>query len=91
MADEYNISELVQQMDFSSLCLEECENGILLTKKEKEILDRFQISYQQCGSLKEIIFLIEEIFNEDDSLDLEELDLVSSSLAERDYYQNTNK
>ena len=40
--------------------------------------------------MKEVLSRIEEVFYEDDS-DLEDLDIVSESIAERDYYQNTNK
>ena len=38
-----------------------------------------------------LIYLIEDVFSCDDLADYEELDSVSSSIAERDYYQNTNK
>ena len=33
----------------------------------------------------------EEVCNEVDGEELEQLDYISSTIAERDYYQNTNK
>ena len=65
-------------------------NGILLTNKEIEVLDRYNIPYKNCTSLKDIIFEIESIINELDIMD-EDLEEISMSISERDYYQNTNK
>ena len=63
----------------------------MLTNGEISILKRFGINYLQCGTLKEILFRIDEVLNSDEEEDLDELDYVSSTIAERDYYQNTNK
>ncbi len=86
---EYDIDELVSGIDFNSGKFNDIGNGIMLTTREIEILDRYEINYKKCGNLKEIIFEIEEIIPDLD--DPEELEYVSSMLAERDYYQNTNK
>ena len=81
---EYNIDEIVSNLDFKSLELVNLENGLSLTNYEIEVLNRYDIDYKNCSSLKEILYY-------DDVADYEELDSVSSSIAERDYYQNTNK
>ena len=88
---EYNIDEIVSNLDFKSLELVNLENGLSLTNYEIEVLNRYDIDYKNCSCLKEILYLIEDVFNYDDVADYEELDSVSSSIAERDYYQNTNK
>lgn len=88
---EYNIDEIVSNLDFKSLELVNLENGLSLTNYEIEVLNRYDIDYKNCSSLKEILYLIEDVFNYDDVADYEGLDSVSSSIAERDYYQNTNK
>lgn len=62
---------------------------IYLTKNQIEILTRYQIPFEQCSSIKEIIFLIEEILESGD-FD-EDLEVVSSSLQEFDYYVNYKK
>ena len=90
MNKEYNIDEIIKNIDFNPNKLNEIGKNILLSNREIEILERYKIDYKNCNSLKEIIFLIEELLGDSDIVD-EELDLVSSSIAERDYYQNTNK
>ena len=89
MNKEFDIESLVGQIDFESNKFNSI-NGLMLTNKEVEVLDRYKINYKKCTSLKEIIFEIEDIISDMDIVD-EELDYISSSIAERDYYQNTNK
>ena len=87
---EYNIDELVNKIDFNSCKFNDIGNGILLTNKEIEILERYNIPYKNCNSLKDIIYEVESVINDSDVVD-EELEDISASIAERDYYQNTNK
>lgn len=87
---DYNIDELVNTIDFNKGKFNDIGNGILLTNKEIEVLDRYNIPYKNCTSLKDIIFEIESIINELDIMD-EDLEEISISISERDYYQNTNK
>lgn len=87
---DYDISELVSEMDFNSSKLVQVSSNILLTNREIEVLNRYNINYKSCNSLKEIIFMIEDILDDMDIVD-EDLDLISESISERDYYQNTNK
>lgn len=85
---EYDLDKIINEMDFVGNSLNNI-NGLLLTNKEIEILDRYNIDYKKCISLKEVIYLIEDTLDlEEDSEDLE---LISQSISERDYYQNTNK
>jgi len=86
---EYDIDDLVSNLDFESGKFKNISKGIMLTNREIEILDRYDINYKKCGNLKEIIFEIEEVIPDLD--DPEELEYVSSMLAERDYYQNSAK
>ncbi len=87
---DYDIDRLVSNLDFHSNKLNTVGNNLMLTNKEIEILDRYKINYLKCNSLKEILFEVEEILNDMDIVD-EELDQISQSISERDYYQNTNK
>ena len=88
---EYDIEKIVSNMDFKSLELVNLNNGLSLTNNEIMILDRYGIDYKQCSSLKEVLSLIEEVFTYGEVDDFEELDGVSQTIAERDYYHNTNK
>ena len=85
---EYDIDSIIDDLDFKSNSINDI-NGLLLTNKEIEVLDRYNINYKKCISLKEVIYLIEEMINEEE--DSTELELISQSISERDYYQNTNK
>ena len=86
---EYDIDSLVSNMDFKSNELNNI-NGLLLTNREIEVLDRYKIPYKNCHDLKQVLFEIEEVINDMDIVD-EDLDYISSTISERDYYQNTNK
>ena len=89
MAKEYDIDDLVSNIDFTSGSFQNI-NGMMLTNHEIDILNKYKIPYQKCNNLKEVIFEIEEVIEDMDIVD-EDLDYISSSISERDYYQNTNK
>lgn len=88
---DIDISSLAAGLDFNTNHFIDCGNGLMLTNGEISVLKRFGINYLTCGSLKEILYKIDVVLKEEEDDDLDELDLVASSIAERDYYQNTNK
>ena len=47
---DYNIDELVNTIDFNKGKFNDIGNGILLTNKEIEVLDRYNIPYKNCTS-----------------------------------------
>ena len=57
---------------------------IYLTNKQIEVLNNHQINYQDCHDLKELLFLIDDI-------DDEEIDEIAMDISELNYYQYTNK
>ena len=90
MDNSYNIDELVNQLDFSSFQFSSNQEGLMLTNYEIAILKRYCINYEYCSSLGEVLSLIEQFFYENCDLDLDDLDSVSLSISERNYYQNVN-
>lgn len=90
MNKDFDIDKIIGDMDFSSSMLVNIGNGIMLTNREIEVLNGCGIDYKSCISLKEILYKIEDAIENED-YDIEELDYISSTIAERDYYQNTNK
>ena len=66
----------------------EIKDGIFLSDYQIEVLNRFGINPLECGSINEIIYLIDEILDEADD---DELDSVSKEIMEFNYYTNTNK
>lgn len=80
---EEDIYRLIEDNKFINV------NGLMLTKKEINILNKYNIDYQKCKSLKEVLYEIEKVI--DFLGDIGQLDSISETIAERDYYQNTNK
>lgn len=87
--DKYDIDSLVSNLDFKSNSFQNI-NGMMLTNHEIDVLNKYKIPYQKCSNLKEIIFEIEEAIDEMDIVE-DDLDYISTTISERDYYQNTNK
>ena len=83
--DEY-IKEVGNSLEIDFLS--DVGNGIFLSNGEREVLDRYNIDYKNKSSLKSILLEIEDILSEEE---IEELDLISESIAERVYYNYTNK
>lgn len=84
---EYNINELLNDIDFNKNKLVKVNKKLYLTNYQIEVLNKYEINFQNLN-LSSIIFLGEEILEEDDYDDLDE---VIRELAERNYYENTNK
>lgn len=89
MDKEFDIDSIVASMDFKSGEFVNLGN-FMLTNREIEVLDRYKIDYKKCNTAKEVIFEIEDILNDMDIID-EDLEYISGTISERDYYQNTNK
>ena len=83
------ILEFSNSLDLESNLLKTYKSGVMLTNYETQVLDKYNVDYRSVSSLKEIIYLVEEVLNEDSSLD--DLENISLSISERDYYMNTNK
>ena len=83
------ILEFSNSLDLESNLLKTYKSGVMLTNYETQVLDKYNKDYRSVSSLKEIIYLVEEVLNEDSSLDV--LENISLSISERDYYMNTNK
>ncbi len=63
-------------------------HGVLISKSDACLLDRYHIDYYGCSCLSDLILLIEKYLDEDYD---EELDLVLEHLCEVHYYQEVNK
>ena len=79
------IDEIVKETH-EGLKLNKINDNLYLTNKEIEVLDRYNIDYHT--SIEELMFNLDEILNENEYEDLEE---VSNSIAEFNYYHNTKK
>ena len=65
-------------------------NNIYISDEQINILKKYDINIDKYSNLNELVYDIEEYLN--DSYDeLEDLEWVSQSLSEYNYYNNTNK
>jgi len=71
-----------------SLNLNKINDNLYLTNKEIEVLDKYEIDYHT--SIDMLMYKLDEILNDSDG-ELDDLEEVSKSIAEFNYYHNTNK
>ncbi len=84
-----DIGELTKEVYNDKNMIKMLGNGIYLSDNQIEVLKRYNIDYKNFNSLQSLIFKIEEVLNEE--VVKEDLEEVSRSLAELNYYNNTNK
>ena len=76
----------------SDYCLNNEEKKRLFFEAQEKLKAKTpKYSDTHFSSLKEVLMLIDEKFNYEEVDNPDELDSVSASIAERDYYQNSNK
>lgn len=83
--EEIDISDLISQKYMHK----EIGNGIFLSDYQIEVLLKYDIDPYKCSGIDDLIFKIEDILEEDDTL--EDLDNISREISEFNYYANTNK
>lgn len=84
---EYNIDEIINEIDFEKN-MHKNINNMLLTENQIEVLKRYNIDYNKCNSMSELLYYIDECLDE---IDAEDLEKISLEIAETNYYMNTNK
>lgn len=87
-------------MDINNLNIDEIipsENNFLrkyqniyISEKQKEVLDKYGLNIEKYNNINELIFDIEEYLNES-YIELDDLEWVSQTISEYNYYNNTNK
>ncbi len=65
-------------------------NNIYITEQQKNILDKYDINVNNYVDISRLIYDIEEILN-NSMQELDDLEWVSQSISEYNYYNNTNK
>jgi len=65
-------------------------NNIYISIEQKNILDKYGFDINKYSSVNELLFDLEEYLN-DSYTELEDLEWVSQTVAEYNYYNNTNK
>lgn len=87
-----NFNEIINSLDFELDELKQVKKNIYLNNKEMQILKMYDIDFQNCVDMNDLLFKIDNVLNDlYDNSDIEDLEWVSSSISERNYYMNTNK
>lgn len=68
--------------------LEKVNENVYLTKYQKKVLDDYHIPYQNCQSMKDLLFYLSDVVDEDEYDELEE---VARQIDEFSYYHETHK
>ncbi len=73
--------------------LTKTKNDLLISVNDINTLKKYEIDVNEFTTINELIFRIEDIINNEDlsSDEIDELDYISETLQERNYYMNTNK
>ena len=87
-----NFNEIINSLDFELDELKQVKKNIYLNNREMQILKMYDIDFQNCVDMNDLLFNIDNVLNDlYDNSDIEDLEWVSSSISERNYYMNTNK
>lgn len=65
-------------------------NNIYISEEQLEILKKYNINVDNYKNISELLYVIEECLN-DSYTELDDLEWVSQTLSEYNYYNNTNK
>ena len=82
--EEINIDDLFSQKYMHK----KINKNIYLNDVQISILQNYNIDVYSCSTIEELLYLIDEILEEDY---IEELDNISKEISEFNYYANTNK
>lgn len=84
--EEYNIEDLVKDINFEENSIAYIKNDIVLTQKEVDILKELNINYESYTSMSSLIASLDEYLDDDP-----ELEEVLKDMSDRNYYMNVNK
>ncbi len=85
---DLKIEDAVNFANIDNILLKRRKNYMLLSDYQVDVLKRNNIDFLKYTDIKQLLFDIEELLNSEYD---EELDLVSSQLAELSYYRDTKK
>ena len=86
--EDFDINSIIKDINFEEDFIGYINGDIVLSNKEMEVLKRNEIKYEEYDTVSRLLTDIDDILIDNDDEDLEE---VSQSISERNYYLNTNK
>jgi hypothetical protein len=86
--EDFDINSILSDINFEEDFIGYINGDIVLSNKEMEVLKRNEINYEEYTTISKLLTDIDEILLDNDDEELEE---ISQSISERNYYMNTNK
>jgi hypothetical protein len=86
--EEFDINSIIKDINFEDEFIGYINNDIVLSNKEMEVLKRNEIDYEKYDTISRLLTDIDDALIDNDDEELEE---ISQSISERNYYLNTNK
>ena len=85
---DYDIDKINESTNFEENFIGFDNGTIILSNKEMEVLKRNEIDYENIPTVSMLLTTIDDVLLDNDD---EELESISLSISERNYYNNTNK
>ena len=85
---DYDIDKINDSTNFEENFIGFDNGTIMLSNKEMEVLKRNEIDYENIPTVSMLLTTIDDVLLDNDD---EELESISLSISERNYYNNTNK
>ena len=85
---DFDIDKINSEINFDDNFIGYSKNDIILSNKEMEVLKRNEINYESYNTVSRLLTDIDDALIDNDDEELEE---ISQSISERNYYMNTNK
>ncbi len=86
--EEFDINSIISDINFEEDFIGYINGDIVLSNKEMEVLKRNEINYESYNTVSRLLTDIDDALIDNDDEELEE---ISQSISERNYYINTNK
>lgn len=88
---DVSIEDLVTDLKPYASLRQHYNGNIYLSDNDIEVLNKYNFNISNYSNLNSLIFDIQEYLDENYDMELDDLEKLSISLAETNYYQNTNK
>jgi hypothetical protein len=84
--EDFDIENLVKEINFEENSIAYIKNDIVLTNKEVNMLKEIDFNYESYTNMSSMLMALDEVVDDDP-----ELEEVLKDISDRNYYMNVNK
>ncbi len=84
--EEFDIENLVKEINFEENSIAYIKNDIVLTQKEIDVLKELDFNYESYTNMSSMLMALDEYVDDDP-----ELEEIMKDMSDRNYYMNVNK